>query len=990
MNSSLLIISSSLILQLISAAVALRLILYREKRTAGVLMLLAIFLLAFRRSLSLYRLITGGEIRIDFIAESNACMVSFLLLAGVLYISRLIASHQQEIDERTRAEGALKETNAKLQALIEVIPDIVIFKDVAGRHLLVNKAAGIITGHTTEEFPGKTVEEIFPAETAEFCRKSDEEGMRSGANVHFEEHITCKNGEKIFLDTIKGPLYDGEGNVAGLVTVSRDITERKRADELIVRLSRQNKLLLDSAGEGIYGVDVNGNTTFANPAAAKMIGWEIEELIGRQQHDILHHSKPDGAPYPREDCHIYAAFQDGEVHHVTDEVFWRKDGTSFPVEYVSTPIQDGGKIVGAVIVFNDISEQKQIEESLKAATIRAKEEKAKTEAVIASIGDMISIENTDFRIIFQNQVNKDFFGDHTGEYCYTAYHNRDSVCESCHLVETFRDGQIHKAERRSAGVNGVRYFEFTASPLKDAAGTIIGGIELIRDITERKQAEEASRLSEERLSRAQQIAHIGDWEWDIATNAVHWSDELYRIYGYEPREISPDYGLVVKTMHPDSREEFLTAIDEALKGQRPFEMDYTFSRRDGSAAILHTIGRLIYGADGKPERMLGIIQDITEQKKAQETLRDSEQRFHSLFDMATDGILLLSLDQNEAPIIVDVNNASCMMNGYTREELIGKPITFLEEPHMAREAPAMVERLMAEETVIFERNHLRKEGSLFPVEVSARMVHIGGEPYILSIDRDMTERKQVEETLRKSHVKLEVLVKERTAELRMINEQLSKFSSYLQEAREKERTAIAREIHDELGQALTALKMDLSWLKKRLPKNQKKLLEKEASMSELVEGTIQTVKKISSELRPGILDHLGLTAAIEWQAEEFQKRNGIPCSVSIVPEEIVPDRDRSTTIFRIFQETLTNIVRHAKATEVSVRLEKEEGRLALEVRDNGRGITEKQVSDPKSLGLMGIRERAAYWGGKVVVQGIRSGGTTVTVRIPLDRTGGAS
>jgi signal transduction histidine kinase len=281
----------------------------------------------------------------------------------------------------------------------------------------------------------------------------------------------------------------------------------------------------------------------------------------------------------------------------------------------------------------------------------------------------------------------------------------------------------------------------------------------------------------------------------------------------------------------------------------------------------------------------------------------------------------------------------------------------------------------------------RKDGSTFPMEISAKMIPDGR---LCGIHRDISERRRVEVALRKSHEELEVLVSERTAELRMINEQLSMFSSYLQEAREKERTTIAREIHDELGQALTALKMDLSWLKKRLPKNQKSLLEKEKSMSELVETTIQTVKKISTELRPGILDHLGLTAAIEWQAEEFQKRTGISCVVSIMPEEIVPDKDRSTTIFRIFQETLTNITRHAKATRVSVRLEQVNNSLTLEVKDDGKGITEKQLSDSKSLGLMGIRERAASWGGHVSMKGVRNNGTTVIVHIPLDRTGGAA
>jgi len=184
---------------------------------------------------------------------------------------------------------------------------------------------------------------------------------------------------------------------------------------------------------------------------------------------------------------------------------------------------------------------------------------------------------------------------------------------------------------------------------------------------------------------------------------------------------------------------------------------------------------------------------------------------------------------------------------------------------------------------------------------------------------------------------------------------------------------------------LTAFKMDLSWLDKRLSKSQKPLLDKIKSMSELVAMTIRAVQRISTELRPGLLDDLGLSAAMEWQAEEFQNRTGIKCELTLGSEDIVLDQERSTAIFRIFQETLTNITRHANATNVNASLKEENGKLVLEVEDNGKGITEEQISHPKSFGLMGIRERALGFGGKVEIKGIPGEGTTVTVSIPVDK-----
>jgi len=153
--------------------------------------------------------------------------------------------------------------------------------------------------------------------------------------------------------------------------------------------------------------------------------------------------------------------------------------------------------------------------------------------------------------------------------------------------------------------------------------------------------------------------------------------------------------------------------------------------------------------------------------------------------------------------------------------------------------------------------------------------------------------------------------------------------------------------------------------------------------------TIEMVKKISAELRPGILDDFGIGAAIEWQAEEFQSRTGIDCEVMIDPEEITLDKNLSTTIFRIFQEAMTNIARHAKATKMKITLEQRENQLLLTVQDNGKGITQEQISDPRSYGLLGIRERANVYEGDVVIKGIQGQGTSLTVRIPLERKGEA-
>ncbi len=227
-------------------------------------------------------------------------------------------------------------------------------------------------------------------------------------------------------------------------------------------------------------------------------------------------------------------------------------------------------------------------------------------------------------------------------------------------------------------------------------------------------------------------------------------------------------------------------------------------------------------------------------------------------------------------------------------------------------------------------------------------------------------------------------------EIRHSYRRLRDLSLYLQTAREEERTRIAREIHDELGQGLTALKMDLSWLKKRLLPVPEGLHDKAASMEGLIDATIQTVQRLSGELRPGILDDLGLSAAIQWQAEEFQKRTGIPCEVRLGFEDFSLDRGRSTAIFRIFQEALTNVARHAAATEVTTNLEVREGNAVLKVQDNGRGIKSEEIASPTSFGLIGIRERVHSLGGAVDIVAVENKGTTITVTVPLAATENAN
>jgi two-component system sensor histidine kinase UhpB len=288
-----------------------------------------------------------------------------------------------------------------------------------------------------------------------------------------------------------------------------------------------------------------------------------------------------------------------------------------------------------------------------------------------------------------------------------------------------------------------------------------------------------------------------------------------------------------------------------------------------------------------------------------------------------------------------------------------------DRPFPTEECPAL--QVLQNGTVLsdYEEVFIRKDGTFFPVTYSSSPIKSGGRIVgSVVVFRDMTAQKQAEEALHRSR------------------EELRGLAARLQAAREEERARLAREIHDELSGTLTALKMDLSLLPDRVAKDHDLFLEKLRSMSGLIDRTLARVHTIVTELRPAVLDKFGLVAAIEWLTGKFQDRSGIVCESHLPTEEIALEPERSTAVFRILQEALTNVARHANASKVVVGLRSDTGNLTLTVRDNGKGIDEKAIFAHNSMGLLGMRERALSFGGSAVVDAVPGGGTLVNVKIP--------
>lgn len=397
------------------------------------------------------------------------------------------------------------------------------------------------------------------------------------------------------------------------------------------------------------------------------------------------------------------------------------------------------------------------------------------------------------------------------------------------------------------------------------------------------------------------------------------------------------------------------------------------------------------------------------QSKADEARKMAESKYRAIFEDAITGIYETTLDGRYAA----ANPKLAEMFGFDSPEQLIKEaadlnVKFYVNPERRREFVRLIEErgsVNGFESEIYRRDGARiwiTENALGVRDERGKLIGFQGTTI------EITARKRAEGELEEARGQLEQKVSERTAELNETNEvlrgeiserersetelrtsreQLRALTAHLQAVREQERTRIAREIHDELGQTLTAFNIDLSWLEERLGKansiaDKKELSAKIAAMVKLVGETMNTVREIAAELRPGVLDELGLEAAFEWQVLDFQKRTNIKCELVADFDETDLSRDLMTAMFRILQECLTNIARHAEATKAKFMLRDEADDLLIEVEDDGRGIGDEEISNTRSLGLVGMRERAIMLGGSFEISGLPAGGTLVRVKIP--------
>jgi PAS domain S-box-containing protein len=499
----------------------------------------------------------------------------------------------------------------------------------------------------------------------------------------------------------------------------------------------------------------------------------------------------------------------------------------------------------------------------------------------------------------------------------------------------------------------------------DQRGRVIGWRTALLDVSAQKQAERDLREREAHLRAILDHSPSLIFVKDLEGRYLDINQQFERTFHL----IRPSIiGKTDQDIFPPNQAAMFRANDlTVMKAGQPLQFEEVALHEDGPHTSIVSKFPLRH-LDGTPYAVCGITTDITRRKRAEELRKESEERYRSIFENAVEGIFQTTLDGR----FVAVNPALARMYGYASpEDMIATVTDIASQLYVDSGRRDECIRLMQtqERVIDFEALMYRKDGSF--IWVSENMwgrrdqagVLVGYEGTV----EHLTERKLAEERLRATL------------------EEVRTLSGRLATVQEAERTRIARELHDELGVGLTCLKIDLSRLHTMMGEGtgaSKKAGDKIRSMVEQINTTIASVQRLVTELRPAVLDDLGLVAAIQWQSQDFQKRTGIPCTCVTSADDIAMGPEPATALFRICQEALTNTARHAQATAVTIKLESRSDVLQLVVADNGLGISETKVSNRQSLGLLGMRERVALFGGEITIQGHPGKGTTVTACLP--------
>jgi PAS domain S-box-containing protein len=1026
----------------------------------------------------------------------------------------------QDITEQARSEHALIDAERRYREIFENASEGIFQSTPEGQYLVANPALARMHGYESPEALIESCRDISheiyadPERREEFKRLMETEG----AVKDFEMKTRQKDGSNRWVSVNARAVRDAEGVVLYYEGTGQDITDRKRAQEkssAFATLARK----LSGASTQLTAARIIAET------ARDLFGWDACNLdLYDAKRDwvfpLLNMDTIDG-----KEQDVTPTIQAGpptvrgrRVLNGCPELLLREEPIEFESDSIpfgdtnrpsaslmSVPIQNGPNVIGMLSI-QSYTPRAYDETALKdfisladhcaeaIHRIHAEEQLHESEErfrqLAENLEDVVWIADRQLkRVLYINPAYEKVFG-RSPESLYTdlrswldAVHpeDRDLVSQ---MLEQHWDTEDAPLEYRIIRPDGsIRWILRRAFPIRDQNGDVYRVAGLSQDITERKRVQDELRRSEEELRLFNLATNDMFWNWDFSTGNVVRSTGFERVFSYEESEIDPSISWWEDRLHPEDRQRVIEVVQATLQsGGKACTYEYRFRRRDGSYATVFDCAYFVRDKLGNAVRAIGAMTDITEWKKAEEALRESEERYRDLVetsrelicthdlnglvlsanpatavalgyeldeyvgkktirdillpevrhqfgeymakllkDGATSGLMLVKTKAGETrmweyynslrtegvtePVVrgiardvteghrarkalrqseeryrelfensrdaiylhdmsgryLSVNSAAEELSGYSRDEILGKNFTdFVSAEFIPEIRENFVKKLGTEGATMYEVEIIKKGGKRVPVEVSSRMLY--KEDVAVAVQgtiRDISERKNTQAIMRE-------------------------YSRRLVEAQEMERKKIARELHDEIGQILTAVRISLQSLQRTCQIADSRRIDDNIVV---IDEALDRVRELSLELRPALLDDLGLAVALRWYLKRYCERTNIKGEVdSNFDDDMRLPRKLETACFRISQEALTNVARHAEASQVRISLDRTEREFRLSISDDGKGFDAAAVlasASADSFGLHGIEERALGVGGRMEIQSRPGHGTQITAHFPL-------
>jgi PAS domain S-box-containing protein len=717
----------------------------------------------------------------------------------------------------------------------------------------------------------------------------------------------------------------------------RQLVNEKTA--LVTESQHQFRTTLERVSDGFISYDSEWRYRYINVAAENILGLKKNELIGK----IIWEEFPELKNQP-----IYEAYQAAmtDQRYVFIESYF--PGLNKWFKNHLYPSSDG-----LSVFFRDITDRKETNELIEINEARLIEAQA-----VANLGswetDLISLNVIwslqTYHIFELDPAN--FIPTHTTFLDFVHPHDQEKVSKA--FTESFLsdDGFVIEHRIITQG-NRVKWVEERWRVFKNEKHTPYRAAGTCQDITKRKVAEVEKSILIDNTEESFILVN-NDLMIVSFNNQFYNFNKQYLGFTVEKGRPILDY------TQPERREIVKDIYTNVLAGETEVS-ELSFLLSDGFTKIFSIKYKPIRNETNEIIGVFVTTVDITERKKAELQIQ-TENFFSDSLINSLPGIFYL---YDEKGIFSRWNKNFEVISGYSAEEIRHMhPLDFYDEDEkllIKKNIDTVFSNGRDEVTAHFYTKDKRKK----PYYFNGHKIVINGNSYLIGVGIDITERIQAER------------------ELLVYTEEIKRLTAHLEQIREDERTRIAREVHDELGQQLTGLKMDASWLSKKIAREQTDIHKKLAEMTSLMDHTINTIRRISTDLRPGILDDLGLIAALEWQSTEFEKKYGIACVFESEVDDLYPERQLATTVFRIYQEALTNIIRHAHATHVESSFKETTTHLVFTVKDDGQGFNDEDVKSKGTLGLIGMRERALMVGAELSIESKKDKGTIVKLQIPI-------